>query len=110
MSCNGCNPQSGDTPCTQILPILCIINPKVLPRPYYKFYADYTAYANPDQSFYEGWTGGIMSVTDPVRGLDIDSYVTGDNLCKSAFGSSAKFATFNDGWYLPYMNGPEVKI
>lgn len=51
-----------------------------------------------------------MSVTDPVRGLDIDSYEAGDNLCKTAFGVSAKFAMFNDGWYMPNMNGPIVKM
>lgn len=110
MSCNGCNPQNGDTLCTQKLPILCIVHARTLPRPYYKYYSDFTPYSNPDQSFYEGWTGGVISTTDPVRGLDIDSYKTGDNLCKSSFGPSAKFATFTDGWYMANMNGPDIKM
>lgn len=110
MSCNGCNPQNGDTSCTEILPVTCIIHPKTLARPFYNYYSDYTPYSNPDAAFYEGWTGGIIAVTDPVRGLDITSYAVGDNLCKTAFGPSAKFAMFTDGWYIPFMNGPSVAI
>lgn len=110
MSCNGCNPQLGDTACTQRLPLLCIVHPKVLSRPYYNYYPDFTPYANPDQSFYEGWTGGIIAVTDPVRGIEVTSYATGDNLCKTAFGAKAKFAQFTDGWYMSNMNGPNLNI
>ena len=110
MSCNGCDPQNGDTPCTQKLPVTCIIHPKVLARPYYGYYPDFTPYSNPDQSFYEGWTGGIIAVTDPVRGLEVTSYAVGDNLCKTAFGSRAKFAQFTDGWYMSNMNGPNLRI
>lgn len=110
MSCNGCNPQTGDTPCTETLPITCIIHPATLDRPYYNYYPDFTSYDNPDQSFYEGWTGGIIGVTDPVKGLSIDSYVTGDNYCKTAFGPQAKFATFSDGYYMSNMNGPNLNI
>lgn len=110
MSCNGCNPQLGDTACTQKLPVTCIIHAKALNRPFYSFYPSFTPYANPDQSFYEGWTGGIIAVTDPVRGLDVTSYRVGDNLCKTAFGSAAKFAQFTDGYYLSNMNGANIKI
>jgi hypothetical protein len=110
MSCSGCNPQQGDTSCSVLLPILCIIHARTLDRPYYSFYPDFTPYDNPDQSFYEGWTGGILAVTDPIRGLEIDSYKSGDSLCKNAFGRKAKFAQFTDGWYMKNMNGPNLKI
>jgi hypothetical protein len=51
-----------------------------LDRPYYAFYPNSnlqisrsasgsTPFANADQSFYEGWTGGIIALTDPIRGL-----------------------------------------
>jgi hypothetical protein len=50
-----------------------------LHRPYYSFYptsnlqqtalSGATPFANVDQSFYEGWTGGIIALTDPVSGL-----------------------------------------
>lgn len=49
-------------------------------------------------------------MTDPVRGLEIDSYRTGDNMCKTAYGDHAKFATFTDGYHMKYMNGPDLKI
>lgn len=86
MSCNDCDPQYGDVSCSEKIPVLCIVHPRKLDRPYYNFYPDFTPYDNSDQSFYEGWTGGVIAVTDPIRGLEIDSYVTGDKLCKTAFG------------------------
>ena len=110
MSCGDCNPQDGDTPCTEKLPVLCILHHKTLNRPFYNFYPDFSQYDVADQSFYEGWTGGIFALTDPVRGLEIDSFVTGDNMCKTAYGPYAKFASFTDGYYMDQMNGPEVKI
>jgi hypothetical protein len=82
----------------------------VLSRPFYNYYTDFTPYANPDNAFYEGWSGGIIVVTDPVRGLEITSYSVGDNMCKTAYGSAAKFATFTDGYYMSNMNGPNLNI
>lgn len=79
-------------------------------RPYYGYYPDFTPYDNPDQSYYEGWTGGIIALTDPIRGIEIDSYQTGDSLCKNQFGGNAKFAEFTDGYYMKSMNGPDLKI
>lgn len=110
MSCNGCNPQEGDTSCTEILPITCIIHHKKLDRPFYKFYPTFTSLNNPDKSFYEGWTGGVIALTDPIRGLEIDSYITGTKLCQNYFGHDAKMATFTDGYYMDYMNGPSISI
>lgn len=110
MSCNGCNPQEGDTSCTEILPITCIIHHKKLDRPYYKFYPTFTSHVNPDNSFYNGWTGGIIALTDPIRGLEIDSYITGTRHCQNAFGADSKMATFTDGYYMDYMNGPTISI
>jgi len=110
MSCNHCNPQDGDTACTISIPILCIISPKTFDRPFYDFYPDFTPNDNPDRSFYEGWTGGVFGVTDPIRGVEITGYIAGDNLCKSSFGIEAKFAEFTDGYYMKYMNSPDLKI
>jgi hypothetical protein len=110
MSCVNCNPQQGDTDCTVSLPVTCILHPKKLDRPFYSFYPSFTPYSNPDQGYYEGWTGGIILLTDPIQGLTIDSYKTGDNLCKNYFGQNAIFATFESGFYLPNMNGPLIRI
>ena len=110
MSCNGCDPQQGDTSCTIKLPVTCIIHAKKLSRPFYDYQTDFTSYDNPDKAFYEGWTGGIIALTDPIMGLQIKTYKAGDDLCKNAFGEEAKFATFTDGWYMDNMNGPVLKI
>jgi hypothetical protein len=61
-------------------------------------------YANPDDGYYNGWTGGIFAVTEPVRGSDLDLYETGNNLCKMQYGNNAIFAEFHDGLYMDYMN------
>jgi len=67
-----------------------------LDRPYYPFYSASslqtkagqfaTPFANADQSFYEGWTGGVIALTKPIRGLEIDSYFTGTKICQNTFG------------------------
>jgi hypothetical protein len=109
MSCFGCNPISGDTACTESLPVACIINARTLHRPFYNFYADgVTPAPNNDQSYLEGWTGGSIALTDPVPGLWITSYQAGDALCKAYFGFAAKFAEYTDGWVIPQMNGPST--
>lgn len=119
MSCNGCDPNSGDTFCTAKLPLTCIVNYMKLDRPYYSFYPSSnlqntssltTSYSNADPSFYEGWTGGVIALTDPICGLEIDSYTTGTKFCQNAFGANAKFATFTDGLYMDKMNGPVLKL
>lgn len=61
-------------------------------------------YENPDRGFYNGWTGGIFTVTPPIRGYDVDSYDNGNKLCKQYWGKSAKFAEFHDGYYVDWMN------
>lgn len=103
-SCNNCNPFEGDQPCSKSLPILCISNVKVAQRPHYTVAVEYTPFAITDGGYYDGWTGGVFTVTLPVRGSHITSYAVGDSLCKGYFGSSSKFAAFDDGYYMPYMN------
>ena len=94
MSCNGCNHNERDVPCTVKLPVTCIVNYMKLDRPFYSFYPasnlqltsgqPATPFANADQSFYEGWTRRIIALTDPVTGLEINSYLTGTRLCQNA--------------------------
>ena len=108
-SCNNCNPFEGDQPCTKALPLLCISNSKVVNRPWYNIQSQYTPYTVTDGGYYEGWTGGVLRTTLPVRGSDITSYTVGDNLCKGYFGNSTSFATFDQGYYMPYMNEEPVK-
>lgn len=79
MACEGCDPKDGDTPCTVKLPLLCILHHKSLDRPYYFYKPDLASYtSNPDGSFYNPWTGGVLLVTDSVQGLKLTDYKTGD--------------------------------
>jgi len=103
-SCNNCNPFEGDQLCNKSLPILCLTSAQKLQRPLYQIAVEYTPFAVTDGGYYDGWTGGILQVTVPVRGYDISSYKVGDDLCKGYFGVNSKFAQFNDGYYMPYMN------
>jgi hypothetical protein len=107
--CNGCDPVEGDVPCTNKLPVLCIIHHKVIDRPFYDYSPMVVPYQNPDRGYYNGWTGGIFAVTAPVRGYDVDSFEAGDKYCKDFWGKNAKFAEFKDGWYMNWMNRRPIK-
>ena len=70
MSCGGspappgggfCNPYWGDTRCYHYRPLLCV-NKSGIPRP------PYDPLGHP---FYNGWTGGIIRATRPMRGCMI---------------------------------------
>ena len=108
-SCNDCNPFEGDQPCTKALPLLCISNHRVAVRPFHQIAVPYTPFAITDGGYYDGWTGGVFTVTLPVRGSDITSYKVGDDLCKGYFGANSHFAKFDDASYMPYMNEPPQK-
>jgi len=73
-SCSGCDPYNGDTSCSTSLPLLCIVNPKSIPRTFYSFQDHYTSSAYDDGGYYNGWTGGIFVVTEPIIGISIDTY------------------------------------
>lgn len=108
-SCNNCNPFEGDTPCNRSLPLVCITSHKTVTRPYYNIANQFTPYSVLDGGYYDGWTGGFLQVTLPVQGSSISSYKVGDDLCKGYFGKNAIFATFDSGYYLPFMNRPPLK-
>lgn len=108
-SCNNCNPFEGDTPCNRSLPLVCLTSAKSVTRPYYNIANQFTPYSVLDGGYYDGWTGGFIQVTLPVQGSSISSYKVGDDLCKGYFGKNANFATFDSGYYLPFMNRPPFK-
>ncbi len=62
-----CKTYTGDTPCTECLPILCL-KPENLPRPNYG--VSCTGHAVPWPAFYCGWSGGYVGLTRPVQGKD----------------------------------------
>ena len=108
-SCNNCNPFEGDTNCNHSLPLVCISNPKSVIRPYYNIATQFTPFTVLDGGYYDGWTGGVIQVTLPVQGSAITSYKVGDSLCKGYFGNNSNFATFDSGFYMPFMNQPPTK-
>lgn len=103
-SCNNCNPFEGDQTCDKQLPLVCITSHRSLQRPLYNIAVQYTPFAVIDGGYYDGWTGGVIQVTVPVRGYDLVDYETGNTLCQGYFGSNARWAKFNDGFYMPFMN------
>jgi hypothetical protein len=82
-----CNPYTGDTSCSNSLPVLCV-RPQGLPRPPYT--------PNPSL-FYDGWVGGSLALTAPVLGTSLTSQANADALCATTFGSGWRMAEFHDG-------------
>lgn len=85
VSCAGCDAYDGDTSCSIALPVLCI----------------YVSGApDPDPglaSFYNGWSEGFVTLSDPVTGSDLTSLADGDAVCSDQFGSGWRMAEFHDG-------------
>ncbi|MCP3143252.1 flagellar hook-length control protein [Pyxidicoccus xibeiensis] len=92
VGCSNCNAYSGETSCSNALPVLCI-NQDNAPVPPGIF---------PD--FYNGWARGNVATTLPVVGSSLTSVAVANQLCASAFGAGWRMAEFHDGsggwsWY-----------
>ncbi|HRC87826.1 MAG TPA: hypothetical protein PK413_19710, partial [Thermoanaerobaculia bacterium] len=81
VGCVGCYPYTGDTACTNALPILCI-------KP--------DGAANPGLAvdFYHGWIGGNIGLTQSYKGIRLTSLEVANALCASAFGPGWVMAEF----------------
>ncbi len=91
VACEGCDPYGGETPCTEQLPVLCILD-QGLPNP--GFTTDY----------YNGWSGGTIDATAPVSGCALTSLEAADDRCAAELGVGWRMAEFHDGgggwgWY-----------
>jgi hypothetical protein len=105
-----CNPYTGDTDCATSLPILCILHHKVIRRPFYDFARNCVGCASTDNSYYNGWIGGVFATTKLVKGSAIINRAAGDSLCRAELGTSAVMAEFHDGFWISYMNDSPAKI
>ena len=84
VGCANCNPYQGNTDCEEERRILCIGFHKQFDKVYYD-------YGNPilfgtsyqDAAFYNGWTGGGVQVTEPVKGTLLTSRSEADRICES---------------------------
>lgn len=105
VGCNGCNPYSGDTVCTQQLPLLCIYKPTpAFPVPVGVNNAD----------LYNQWSGGVVATTQAVAGNSFATAAAANLYCQSQFGPGWRVAEFHDGWgwnfqaYGGTVNAPAV--
>jgi hypothetical protein len=96
VDCNNCDAYVGDTACTTELPVLCI-KQDGSPRPNYANVG--TAHAMPVE-FYNGWAGGHLATTLPVKGTSLTSAAVADATCAAAFGDGWRMATHGDGRYV----------
>jgi hypothetical protein len=89
VGCQGCNPYTGDTVCSSALPLLCIRTDGA-PVP-----------AGVAVDFNNGWIGGNIGLTAPVRGDQLLSPANADAICQGAFGPGYQMAEFHHpsgGW------------
>ncbi len=94
VGCSGCDAVHGDTPCSQMRPLLCIYRPTPpFPLP--------TGVSNASQ--YARWAGGVVATTQPVAGnafahISATPGTDADSYCKAQFGPGWRVAEFHDGW------------
>ena len=86
---SGCNAYQGDTPCTKVLPILCIKKSGPgfpLPVP--------MSVDNSNQ--YHKWSGGVVGTTKAV--VPPSTLAAANALCVKEFGPGWRVAEHHDGW------------
>ncbi len=86
---NECNPISGDTPCSTVLPILCIRKtgpgfPLAAPR------------SIDNTNIYHQWSGGLVATTTPTAAPS--TLADANTFCAKELGSDFRVAEFHDGW------------
>jgi hypothetical protein len=87
VSCAGCNPYTGDTPCTMKLPLLCFL-PLMAPQP--------TSTIVPNQN--DQWSGGLVGTTPPYAGNSFPKLYDANQACRGEFKNSGwRVAEFHDG-------------
>ncbi|HTQ79285.1 MAG TPA: flagellar hook-length control protein [Thermoanaerobaculia bacterium] len=89
VACSSCNPYTGDTACSNSLPVLCFKSDGS-PVP---------AGITPD--FYNGWKGGHIATTLPILGSSLTSLAVANQICVNYFGAGYQIAEFHHslgGW------------
>jgi hypothetical protein len=105
VGCSDCDGRHGDTPCTELRPLLCIFKPTPpfqLPK------------GLDNSSPYIQWSGGVVATTEPVAGNTFGHISAGtstskaaNDRCKEKFGNGWRVAEFHDGqyWYFQAYGG-----
>lgn len=79
-----CNPVFGDTACETPLPVLCIRDLD-LPAPSYI-------------AATQGWSGGVMAVTQSVAATGLSSVDDMNTICAATFGQDWRIVSYQDGY------------
>ena len=104
LGCWWCEPNLGDTNCWFKRPILCLRR-KNTSRPPYD--VEEVGGNEPDE-FYQGWSGGEVEITPPIRGCFIFSREAANVLCEWYFGKGFVMASFDDGRWIENMDGERL--
>lgn len=89
VECAGCNAYTGDTSCSDYLPVLC-----------YKWDGSPVP-SGLTPSFYNGWKYGHIALTLPVQGWQLTSLLDANQICEYYFGPGYEIAEFHHnlgGW------------
>lgn len=93
LSCHGTSPKcdayGGDTPCTSVLPLLCIRKDPSIEKPVFP------AELN---NVYSSWAAGEAKVVENVSGTRLTSVREADRICSETHGIGWRMAEFHDGW------------
>lgn len=100
VGCDGCDPYNGDSQCWQSKPLLCFYSAN-MPR------LNMTEFGH-EERYYNGWSGGLLELTKPVRGCYIRSQWHGDWLCRQEKGEGWRMANFNEGRYTDNLSERKV--
>ena len=76
----------GDTPCSAVIPMLCIDSdgtPQPVPYNY--------------STAYQGWSYAHLQLTTPISGTLLTSEAAGDAICAQQFGTGWAMGEFHDG-------------
>ncbi len=101
VSCNNCNAYVGDTSCNTKLPILCFSTCNFKRPPYQPIGCTTCAMS---MEAYDGWSGGMFKLTDPVLGTSLLSSSNMNKICQNQFGSSFVAAYHSMGRYVVGMS------
>ena len=97
--CLTCDAYNGDTSCNTRLPILCYSTCNFKRPPYTP-----QGVSGMGRWFDDGWSGGMLRLTNPVTGTSLLSSSNMDSICQQQFGQSFYAAHHHMGRYVAGMS------
>lgn len=87
------DPFVGDTPCDNLLPLACIRETGATAPAALSHQRKGTSSSNAARH----WSGGVLGLTDPVRGADLATVGDADRACEKRFGRGWRVADYHSG-------------